>query len=207
MNISHLRVTADDPVTVSTRPTKGRTTELMAKLPHFTLGCVTDRWCTTMEKMIVEHGQLLSDFEIVTIVTNKLPTEIRKELEMQTVDTPTELFTLLRRYYPADTVQKDVRLRSMQQGLDETGKQFLDKVLAVFKDTSCPLPVGIDQLEALVVGFRPEYAERLHNELKHAKNSDVIPTMQVLKKAVEEADRAATAKAHQARLVQQRAHP
>ncbi len=52
-----------------------------------------------------------------------------------------------------------------------------------------------------MVGFRPEYAE-----LKHAKNSGAIPTMQVLRKAVEEADRAATAKAQQARLVQQRAH-
>ncbi len=144
VNISQLSITADDTVTVSTRPVKGRTTELMAKLPHFTLGCVTDRWCTTMEKMIAEHGQLLSDFEVVTIVTNKLPTEIRKELEMQTVDTPTEL----RRSYPADTVQKDVRLRAMQQGLDDTGKHFLEKILVVFQETSCPLPVGIDQLEA-----------------------------------------------------------
>ena len=29
----------------------------------------------------MEQEMLLSDFEIVTIVTNKLPTEIRKELD------------------------------------------------------------------------------------------------------------------------------
>ncbi len=140
----------EDDAATSLRPAppSGLLRPSAAKLPHFTLGCVTDRWCTTMEKMIAEHGQLLSDFEVVTIVTNKLPTEIRKELEMQTVDTPTELFALLRRSYPADTVQKDVRSRAMQQGLDDTGKHFLEKILVVFQETSCPLPVGIDQLEA-----------------------------------------------------------
>ncbi len=77
---------------------------------------------------------------------------------MQTGDTPTELFALLRRSYPADTVQKDVRsiVQAMQQGQDDTGKHFLEKILVVFQETSCPLLVGIDQLEALVVGTQGE---------------------------------------------------
>lgn len=71
-----------------------------------------------MERVLQEHVRNLSGFEVVIILTNKLPADIRKKLEMQTVETPREPFALLRSYYPADTVlkdadtvQKDQRLR------------------------------------------------------------------------------------------------
>lgn len=89
----------------------------------------------------------------------------------------------------------------MQQGLDETGKTFFDKVLGVYEDTSCPLPVGADKLKALVAGFRSDYSEKLQNELKNAMNSAVISTVQVLRLAVEEVDRAAKARAQQERVL------